>query len=145
MQTGLLRVAVCSVIVLAAVPLEAQTGEAEVKEATNAWVKAITTNDQAALERLLAPRLVYTHATGLIESKQEYMKAVGSFQKYKAVELSNVRVSLYDDAAIMNARARMVGATKGVPFDNQLLVIQVWVKQGGKWQLAAHQTTRLTT
>ena len=145
MPTGVLRFAVCSIVALAAVPLLAQSGEAEVKAAENAWVKAATTNDQAAFERLLAPKLVYTHATGIIESKQEYMKAVDTFQKYKAIELSKMRVNVYgDDTAIVNSRARMVGTTRNVPFDNQVLVIHVWVKQGGKWQLAAHQTTRLT-
>jgi ketosteroid isomerase-like protein len=144
MRTGLLRIGVCAIIAFTPMPLLAQSAEADVKAAENAWVKAVTTDDHAALERLLAPRLVYTHATGIIENKQEYLKAVASFQKYKAIELSNMRVNVYGDTAIVNARARMVGSTKNVPFDNQLLIIHVWVKQGGKWQLAAHQTTRLT-
>jgi hypothetical protein len=37
----------------------------------------------------------------------------------------------------------MVGKTKGVPFDNQLMMMHVWVKQGKDWKLVAHQTTRL--
>jgi ketosteroid isomerase-like protein len=123
----------------------AQTGvEAEVKQAEDAWVKAVTANDQGALERLLAPKLVYTHSTGLIESKPEYMKAVASFQKYTSVEFQNPRINVYGNAAIVNSRVRMVGSTKGVPFDNELLLIHVWIKQNGRWQLAAHQTTRLT-
>ncbi len=117
--------------------------EAEVKEAEHAWVRAATTNDQTALTSLLAPKLVYTHSTGLIEGKSEYMKALDSFQKYKSIDLSDMRINVYGNTAIVNTRARMTGATKGTPFDNQLLVIHVWVKQGGKWQLAAHQTTRL--
>jgi ketosteroid isomerase-like protein len=124
----------------------AQTGgnpEAQVKQAEQAWVKAATTNDQAALEKLLSPRLVYTHSTGIIENKQEYMKAVGSFQKYTAITFENMRINVHGNAAIVNTKARMVGSTRGVPFDNQLLLIHVWVKEGGNWQLAAHQTTRL--
>jgi ketosteroid isomerase-like protein len=128
--------------------LRAQTGgsvEAEVKQAEDAWVKAAVGNDQAALGTLLAPKLVYTHSTGLIESKQEYMKAVDSFQKYKAITFQNMRINVYGNAAIVNTKARMVGTTRGTPFDNELLLIHVWIKQGGKWQLAAHQTTRLTS
>lgn len=135
------------VSILALAQADAQNGgkaEAEVKDAENAWVKAATANDQAALGNLLAPKLVYTHATGLVESKPEYMKAVDSFQKYKSIDLENMRINVYGNTAIVNEKARMVGTTKGVPFDNQVLVIHVWVKQGGKWQLAAHQTTRLT-
>ena len=135
------------VFILALAQAHAQNGgkaEAEVKEAENAWVKAATANDQAAFTNLLAPKLVYTHSTGLVEGKSEYMKAVDTFQKYKTIELENMRINVYGNTAIVNTKARMVGTTKGVPFDNQVLVIHVWVKQGGKWQLAAHQTTRLT-
>ena len=130
-----------SVLVLGCATLNAQ--EAEVKEAENAWVKAATANDQAALGNLLAPKLVYTHSTGVVEGKSEYMKAVDSFQKYKSIEFENMKINVYGNAAIVNTKARMVGTTKGTPFDNQLLLIHVWVKQGGKWQLVAHQTTRL--
>jgi ketosteroid isomerase-like protein len=122
----------------------AGNSESEVKQAEDAWVKAVTAKDQKALEGLLAPRLVYTHSTGLIENKQEYMKAVGSFQNYKAITFENMRVNVYGTTAVVNTKARMIGSTRGTPFDNQLLLIHVWVKQGGKWQLAAHQTTRLT-
>jgi ketosteroid isomerase-like protein len=135
---------VLSTLALLCAPMIGQTGgnaEAEVKQAEDAWVKAATTNDQAALEKLLAPRLVYTHSTGIIENKQQYMKAVGSFQKYTAITFENMRVNVYGNTAIVNTKARMVGSTKGTPFDNQLLIIHVWVKQGGNWQLAAHQTT----
>jgi ketosteroid isomerase-like protein len=134
-----------NIALLLACAAVAQTGgEAEVKQAEDAWIKAVTSNDQATLERLLAPRLVYTHSTGLIETKAEYMKAVATFQKYTDVQYQNPRINVYGNAAIVNARARMIGSTRGVPFDNQLLIIHVWIKQDGRWQLAAHQTTRLT-
>jgi ketosteroid isomerase-like protein len=142
------RFALClaGVLVLGYTAARPQSGgqaEAEVKAAEQAWAKAATENDQAALANVLAPKLVYTHSTGLIESKSEYMKAVDTFQKYKAIEFENMRINVYGNAAIVNSKARMVGTTRGTPFDNQLLIIHVWVKQGGKWQLAAHQTTRL--
>jgi len=137
----LLAVIGCGYITLRA--QNAGTAEAEVKDAENAWVKAVTSNNQAALGNLLAPKLVYTHSTGTVDSKPEYMKAVDTFQKYTAIDHENIRVNVYENTAIVNAKTRMVGSTKGTPFDNQLLLIHVWVKQGGKWQLAAHQTTRL--
>jgi ketosteroid isomerase-like protein len=135
-----------AIVLLAYTAVSAQNGgqaEADVKAAEQAWAKAATENDQAAHEKILAPKLVYTHSTGLVEGKPEYMKAVDSFQKYKTIEFENMKINVYGNAAIVNAKARMVGTTRGTPFDNQLLIIHVWVKQGGKWQLAAHQTTRL--
>jgi hypothetical protein len=37
----------------------------------------------------------------------------------------------------------MHGTNQNGPFDDQLLMIHVWVKVNGSWQLAAHQTTKL--
>jgi ketosteroid isomerase-like protein len=117
--------------------------EGELKQAEDAWIKAITASDQGALEKVLHPRLVYTHSTGVVESKGEYIKAVSTFQKYTNVDYENFRVNVFGDTAVVNAKARMRGSTRGTPFDNQLLLIHVWVKEAGRWQLAAHQTTRL--
>ena len=39
--------------------------------------------------------------------------------------------------------ARMTGRNDAGPFDDHLMIIHLWVKQGGTWQLAAHQTTKI--
>src|SRR5688572_19028117 len=99
-----------AIVVLAVTAARAQNGgqaEADVKAAEQAWAKAATENDQAALEKILAPKLVYTHSTGLVEGKPEYMKAVDSFQKYKTIEFENLKINVYGNAAIVNAKARM--------------------------------------
>lgn len=127
-----------------AVPQTASKADEEVKQAEQAWVKAITSNDDAALDRLVSPRLVYTHSTGLVEDKAAYRKALATFQKYTAVDYESMRVNVFGgDAAVINSKVRMRGSTKDTPFDNRLMLIHVWVKEGGRWQLAAHQTTRL--
>src|SRR5688572_99483 len=86
--------------------------EAEVKDAENAWIKAVTSNNQAALGNLLAPKLVYTHSTGIVEGKPEYMKAVDTFQKYTTIHHQNMRVNVYGNAAIVNTKTRMVGRSE---------------------------------
>jgi ketosteroid isomerase-like protein len=119
--------------------------EDEVREAEMAWVAAVKANDFAKLESLLSPDLIYTHSTGVIEDKGAYLKALKSGnQKYDEIAHSNLRVKAYGgDSGVVTAKVRMAGKSKGTPFDNQLLMMHVWVKQGGRWQLAAHQTTRL--
>jgi hypothetical protein len=63
-------------------------------------------------------------------------------QKYASIDFINPTIRVYGNAAVINTQARMTGATKGVPFDNTLFLMHVWVKQGNEWKLAAHQTTR---
>lgn len=122
----------------------AQSATEEIRKAEMSWVAAVTKNDLSGLGQMLANDLVYTHSTGIVESKSEYLNKLKSGdQKYAGIEHSDLKIQNYGNAAVVTAKVRMTGATKGVPFDNQLRVIHVWVKQGGGWKLAAHQTTRL--
>jgi ketosteroid isomerase-like protein len=70
-------------------------------------------------------------------------KLKGGQQKYASIEESDTKIRVYGNTGVVTTRARMTGSTKGVPFDNTLQMIHVWVKQGNNWQLVAHQTTRL--
>lgn len=129
---------VCVILALAA-------PEDEIRQAEMAWVAAVTANDFAKVESYLAPDLIYTHSTGVIEDKAAYLKALKSGnQKYDKIAHSDLRIKSYGgDTGVVTAKVRMTGQSRGTPFDNQLLMMHVWVKQGGRWQLAAHQTTRL--
>jgi ketosteroid isomerase-like protein len=120
--------------------------EDELIAAEKQWAEAARTNNFAALEQLLAPDLQYRHSTGVVEDKAAYLTALRSKrQKYDDIIHRELLVRVYGgDAAVVTARMNMKGNSKGVPFDDHLLMIHVWVKNGGRWQLAAHQTTRLT-
>ena len=116
----------------------------ELQNAEKQWVDAVKRQDMAALNRILSDDLVYAHSTGIVETKAEYLNKMKSGdQKYTAIEHNEAKMRTYGDTGVVNARVRMTGATKGVPFDNQLLMMHVWVKKDGRWQLVAHQTTRL--
>ena len=119
--------------------------EDEVRKAESGWVAAVTKNDLSGLEKLLSPGLVYTHSTGIVDSKASYIESLrGGNQKYDSVTHEDMKVNVHGNVGVLTAKVRMTGKTKGAPFDNQLRVIHVWVKQpSGGWQLVAHQTTRL--
>ena len=96
------------------------------------------------MESILAKELVYTHATGLVEDKSQYIAAVSSGnQKYDSIEYEAPAIQTYGNTAIVATKVVMTGSTKATPFNNRLRLLHVWVKQGGKWSLVAHQTTRL--
>jgi ketosteroid isomerase-like protein len=129
----------------AAAAAAAQTGAAggEARKALDSFISAVQRNDVAAVSRYLAEDLIYTHSTGLVENKSQYLaKLKGGDQKYTSIELVNPVIRSYGDAAVLNTQAQFKGSTKGVPFDNTLFLMQVWVRQGGSWKLVAHQTTR---
>ncbi|MEJ7605058.1 MAG: nuclear transport factor 2 family protein [Bryobacteraceae bacterium] len=115
----------------------------EILKAEKAWVAAATANDQAALGKLFSGDLVYTHATGIVEGKAEYLKALQSFQKYKSIEHIDPKIRAYGTTGVVSSKVRMQGSTRGTPFDNTVLMLHVWARQDGRLQLVAHQTTRI--
>jgi len=119
--------------------------EDEIKDADMQWAAAAKAGDAAKLDRLLSNDLVYTHSTGIIDDKASYIaKLKSKRQKYDGITHSNVRVKVFGgDAAVLTARMHMYGTNQSGAFDDQLLLIHVWVKTNGVWQLAAHQTTKL--
>jgi ketosteroid isomerase-like protein len=108
------------------------------------WAAAVVKGDIPALEKILADDLIYAHSTGVVESKSEYLgKLKGGAQRYDVIEHQSMTVKVYGDAAVVHSRVRMAGKNVSGPFDHRLMMLHVWVKRGGAWQLAAHQTTRL--
>ena len=127
----------------AAVCAQSGAGTAKVRKTIDAFIAAVQKSDVIAVTRFLAADLIYTHSSGIVETRQEYLNKLKSGdQKYAGIELIKPTIRVYGNAAVINSQTRMHGATKGVPFDNTLLLMQVWTKQGNDWKLVAHQTTR---
>lgn len=119
-------------------------GEEELRQAETGWAAAVQKGDLAALQRILGDRLIYTHSTGVVEDKKEYLARLGKgAQKYELIEHASMNIRVYGEAGVVASRVRMKGVSNTRLFDNQLLMLHVWVKQGGRWQLVAHQTTKL--
>ncbi len=130
-----------SFLVLAGVALAQQP---DILAAERTWVQAITTRDAAVLAKILDDQLIYAHATGIVDTKQEYIaKVTSGRQKYEGVDHESTDVRLFGDTAVVHARMHMWGVNPAGKFDDRLMMMHVWVKKGGAWQLVAHQTARL--
>jgi ketosteroid isomerase-like protein len=118
--------------------------EEEIRKAEKSWAAAVAAQDYKTLDRLLGDQLIYAHSTGVVESKSEYLgKMKAGTQKYDSIEHESITIKPYGDTVVAHSNVRMRGTSQGTPFDNRLMMMHVWVKQGGVWRLAAHQTTRL--
>jgi len=114
------------------------------RQAETGWAAAVQKGDVAALQRTLGDRLIYTHSTGVVEDKKEYLERLRKgTQKYELIEHASMNIRAYGNSGVVASRVRMKGRSNERLFDDQLLMLHVWVKQGGRWQLVAHQTTKL--
>lgn len=116
----------------------------DLRAAEKAWGAALVAKDGAALEKIYTPELIYAHSTGKVETKTQYMERLKlGKQRYDSVTHESMQVARYGDAAVTHSIARMTGRNDSGPFDDHLMIIHMWVKQGGTWRLAAHQTTKI--
>jgi ketosteroid isomerase-like protein len=119
-------------------------GDDEIIKVEKSWSAAITSNDQAALGKLLSDSLMYTHASGFVDTKKSYLDSLKGDRKYTSVDYENLKVARHGkDTAILTAKMRIKGTAGGTPFNDLVLLTHVWVKHAGWWQLAAHQTTKI--
>jgi len=120
------------------------SAEDEIRSADKAWAAAVKGRDLAALDKIFTPGLVYAHATGAIEDKQKYMDRLKTgAQKYDQITQEKTQVIVYGDSAVSHSIMRMTGVNQAGPFNDHVMMMHLWVKQGGSWRLAAHQTTKL--
>lgn len=139
-------------LLLAAAGSEApiQGGESKgaaqhVQAAEDARFAAMVAADTAALAGMLADDLVYVHSSGRVETKDEFLKAIGSQAiKYLAFVPKERRVTLLDDkAAVITGRADARVITGGQELGFDVRYTAVYGHAADRWQLRAWQTTRI--
>jgi ketosteroid isomerase-like protein len=113
-----------------------------VRETASGWRQAVIKQDKAALERLLADDLTYTHANGRTQDKREYIAAItkgpGNYESFKE---SEIKIRMYHGkSAILTGfvDVKLVGRE---PY--RVRTIEVYIENGGRWQLTAKQSARI--
>lgn len=107
---------------------------------------AMTGNDQATLATLLHDDLIYTHSTGLIDTKASYMESISSGRvQYKRVEIADQQVKLLGDVALIIGGSRIDVVVKGTPKSLTLRSLAAWTSTANGWQFIAWQSCAVTT
>ncbi len=107
-------------------------------------MRAMVHVDIAALDRILADDLTYTHTTGRVDTKATLLAALRSGElKYQMIEPKNVEARAYGDAAVVTGRATVAVEAGNQKSSFQIRFTDVYVKRQGRWQMCAWQSTRL--
>jgi len=124
-----------------------KTPEKEVLRVENERIQAVLHRDTAALEQLLADELVYTHSTGRVDSKAQFIHSIQSGDlNYLAMKHSNLDARVYGDVAVLTGRSAV--KVKSPHTENQIVdldlrFLNVYAKRNGQWQQLAWQSTRI--
>jgi hypothetical protein len=125
------------VFAVSAVGFAETADEAAVKAAHASFVAAAKAGDAAALGKIFADGLQYSHSNTLLETKAQ---AIAALVKSKGnFEVHEQTVHVYGKAATIRAKVTAHNAAGDIP----LTILQVWVKNGKDWQMMERQTTRI--
>ena len=110
----------------------------------NAWNQAQIHHDAKAIESLLSEKFIYTDYDGTVMDKAKFLQDMQD-PAYKASSVTNddVRVDVYENAAVVSGTYHTKGTYKSKPFNHHGRFTDTWVYHNGLWQCAASHTTLL--
>jgi hypothetical protein len=95
--------------------------------------------DIPKLKLTLADELVYTHAAGRVQNKDEYLQGFESGgARYQAIDVTGRAAHVYGEAGVITGT---ISLDIGIGRKLVSRYTGVYVKRGGRWQLVAWQAT----
>jgi len=120
--------------------------EQAIRKLDNERIQAQIHADAAALKRIYADDFIGVGPSGTVRTKPQVISDFTSGDlRFQSITTDEVRVRVYENAAVETGRSTMIGQDKGnaVPHDTRFT--RVWVKQHGSWQLVANHYSALTS
>jgi ketosteroid isomerase-like protein len=142
-ELSLLALALAAVLL----PHIAGAGEVEQKAVAAAHEKRLALTiaaDVEGLRALMTDDLSYTHSSGVVETKAEFLDALKAGKHvYREITTRERRIRVHGDSAIVSGPAHIVVEPGGKRTEIDLYFSEVYVKEAGAWRMALWQSTRL--
>ena len=120
------------------------TVEHEVLETQAHRFQAMIDVDFETLENILSGDLTYTHTSGWMENKGEFLSSLRSqLIKYKSIQPTDIVIHIYDNTAVVTGISAMRIIYSENPLAFSIRFIEVYHKNQGNWQLVAWQASRI--
>jgi len=111
---------------------------ATVKALEMKWTESYKQHNIDILSSLLADDFVITIEDGSVYSKAGYIShSADSTVHPEVAELSDLKVRVRGDTAIVTGAYHEKGESKGKPYEYHERLTDLWMKIGGKWQVVA--------
>jgi uncharacterized protein YciI len=118
--------------------------EQEVREMETRRFRAQIDADVATLDRILSNDLTYTHSSAHVDTKESYISSIRSGElKYLSIVPDDLKVRAYGNTAVVTGRAAIKSESEGQPATMQLRFTDTYVRQDGRWQMVAWESTRI--
>jgi hypothetical protein len=118
--------------------------EQAVLKADNARFAAMLKADAAALEKLLADELSYTHSNAAVQDKKAFIDDIKTGKiKYLTIDVTDQKARVYGNMAIVTGAASVHVIQNGNDLTIKIRYTDAHINRAGAWQMVAWQSTRL--
>jgi ketosteroid isomerase-like protein len=105
---------------------------------------AMIARDFKGLEAMLHEELLYTHSSGVTDTKSSWLDSMKSGRtKYKTVSCSDRKVRMLGEVALITGKAAIEAEINGQPRQLKLLFLNAWAKTPQGWKFVAWQSCPL--
>jgi ketosteroid isomerase-like protein len=128
----------CVVALSLAAGQSATKVEDEIRKLERDWAQAIIKSGATAVDQYEADDIVKTDPSGHVTDKAQDERDLGSGDlKFESMELSDMTVRVYGDAAVAAGTNNLNGTYKGEDISGKYRFTDTWVRRNGKWQVVA--------
>ena len=121
-----------------------QDDEREIAQCEHQRYEAMIRGDLVTLSVVLSEDLTYTHTTGVLDTKAQFIAALASGQlKYESITPEGFEVRVYGTAGIVTGTAQMDIRVRGEEARFRIRYTAVYIRRDDRWQMVAWQSTRL--
>jgi len=102
---------------------------------------AVVKGDVARLEKETSDDYTFINLNGQLSGKAQMDAIKSGTIKLTSNELSDLKVRVYGDTAVVTGRSDAKGTIGGGPSRGPVMFTRVYVKKDGRWQSVAFQQT----
>ena len=117
------------------------SSEREILALEDQRLQAMVARDFGALERMVHEELLYTHSSGVTDTKASWLESMKSGKtRYKSASCSERQVRFFGEVALVRGKAAIEAEINGQPRSLKLFFLNAWTRTPQGWKFAAWQS-----
>ena len=118
---------------------------AELRELSEAWMRAVQERDGDTLERLVAPdfRFMAIHLAPEPMTREQWMNAALTGYEILSFSFLEKEVVVHGDTGIVHSRYSQIASLDTMDLTNVFRLTDVWARRAGLWQVLARHSSIL--
>jgi ketosteroid isomerase-like protein len=117
------------------------TIETEILGLEDKRYRAMVGRDFVALEAMLHDQLLYTHSSGVTDTKSSWLESMKSGKtRYKSAVCTDRKIRVLGDVALVTGKAHIEAEINGQPRSLKLMFLNAWSKTPKGWKFVAWQS-----